>query len=182
MKKILCLLLLCATPLMADFRPPIDHIEEEESFICSKAFVSSWRKLRIDFGFEKIGIRFPSEPLATQERGVFIASAFDQQVLYKFIGYFPPIGNIDPHAFFQREVEILTHAPYILIGQVAYQTPSFDWVLDTTAHDLSCNMIIKQRMIITPFNAYTLQAVFPYGLAGDQFDYFLQTFSILTTR
>lgn len=143
----------------------------------SSIYVGSWSRYRINFGMEKIHIRFPNRPYVTQENGLMIGSSTDKQVLYKFVGYYPPMGNIDPHTFFKRELNLVSVPPYLLLGQGTYQLPNGDWVLDYVAHDTLSNLIIKHRSIITPFNAYTLRAIFPNGLT-DRFDYFLESFRI----
>ncbi len=189
MKKFLflfALLCLSSFQLLAN-SPVFEECEEEEIEKVSPSsrtrvfspslYVGSWSRYKINFGMEKIFIRFPNRPLIAQENGLLIGSAADQQVVYKFIGYFPSIGNIDPVQFFKRETDFISTAPFVILGHSIYQASNGDWVMDYAVHDTYANVIVKHRSIVTPFNAYTMRAIFPNGYA-DRFDYFLESFRI----
>lgn len=182
MKKnlILALLFICLFSFQSRAEEPTFELDEEEyALICppSKAFIGSWSRYRINFGMEKIHVRFPDKPYVTQENGLLTGSATHHQVLYKFIGYFPAVGNIDPHQFFKRELDFVNTAPFLMLGHTVYEISNGDWVLDYMVHDTFANTIIKHRSVVTPFNAYTLRAIFPNGY-NDHFDYFCESFRI----
>jgi len=188
MKKIfLAAALLFASFASASPAQPIFEEEVEEAVILpapsSNLSVSSitrifpWSRYKANFGMEKISVRFPCSPTISQGPTQLTASAYDYQILYNFIGYFPPIGNVAPRPYFDRILFDMSQPPIALLSYTTYQTESGDWVLDYVAHDTFKNFIIKTRCVVTPFNAYTLQVVIPNGLR-DHFEYFLESFRI----
>jgi hypothetical protein len=135
----------------------------------------SWRRYKANFGMEKLFVRFPQKPAATQSGTYLTAYAYDYGVMYSVTGYFPPVGNIHPTAWFDEILFLHDHYPFNLVSHVIFQVSNGDWILDYTAHDYVKNLIIKGRSIVTPFNGYTLQCVKPNGMR-DYFDYFLDSF------
>lgn len=135
----------------------------------------SWRRYKANFGMEKLLVRFPQKPAISQSSSLLTAYAYDNAVLYSLVGYYPPMGNIDPIGWFDTVLYSVDHYPFTLISHVVFQSSNGDWVMDYVAHDYIQNLIIKARSIVTPFNAYTLQCVKPNGMR-DYFDYFLDNF------
>ena len=132
----------------------------------------SWTRYRANFGMEKVFIRFPQKPAISQNSTLLTAYAYDNAVLYSLAGYYPPLGNIDPAAWFDAVLRTVDHYPFTLISHVVFQSANGDWVMDYVTHDYIQNLIIKARAVVTHFNAYTLQCVKPNGMR-DYFDYFL---------
>ncbi len=132
----------------------------------------SWSRYRANFGMEKVFIRFPQKPAISQNSTLLTAYAYDNAVLYSLAGYYPPLGNIDPAAWFNTVLRTVDHYPFTLISHVVFQAANGDWVMDYVTHDYIQNLIVKARAVVTHFNAYTLQCVKPNGVR-DYFDYFL---------
>jgi len=137
----------------------------------------SWRRFKANFGMEKLYVRFPQKPTVAQSNAFLTAYAWDYGNMYSLTGYFPPIGNIHPIAWFDEILYTLDRYPYTLHSHVIFQASNGDWIMDYVAHDYIQNTILKARSIATPFNGYTLQVVKPNG-ARDYFDYFLDNFYI----
>lgn len=137
----------------------------------------SWTRYKVNFGMEKIFLRFPHKPSVSQTGSVINAYAFDCGIGYSFTGYFPPLGNISPLAWFDEILYTISEYPLNCINHIVYQASSGEWILDYVAHDYVQNLIIKTRAVVTPFNAYTIQCVKPNGIRDD-FDYFVDSFWI----
>lgn len=185
MKKFLSLLLLLSIASFTLYAvPPAEEVTDGDvSLFVGKrphAYVDVWNKYKINFGMEKVFVRLPNRPVQTQENGLAVYSAYDHQVLYRFVGYYPPVGSIDPYLFLNRELDIVSVPPFVIIAKSIYQVSSGDWVLDFIAHDTFANMMIKHRSIVTPFNAYTQQAIYPVG-SPDRFEYFLDSLRVQCT-
>lgn len=135
-----------------------------------------WHHYKAHFGFEKAYIRFPHEPTISHGNGLIVAYAYEHNVLYSLTGYFPPVINIEPVSFFETALFNASQYPYLVLNYAIYQADCY-FVLDYIMHDTIKDMIIKNRTVVTPFNAYTLQAVSPYG-HSTRFDYFIDSFKI----
>ena len=151
--------------LQAHTHPPAYWNHTHSSYV-------SWTRYKANFGMEKVFIRFPQKPAVSQNSTLLTAYAYDNAVLYSLAGYYPPLGNIDPSAWFDAVLRTVDHYPFTLISHVAFQSANGDWVMDYVTHDYIQNLIIKARAVVTRFNAYTVQCVKPNGMR-DYFDYFL---------
>lgn len=174
---ILSLICLALTPVYAN-NPIFEESDEGENI---SLYVGSWKKYRVNFGMEKIYLRFPNTPTISQDSSSICATAAERSTVYKFVGYFPPIGNIDPMFFFDRELGLFSNYPFVISWQKTYRTSYGDWVLDFEVQDTYAHVVIKHRSIVTPFNAYTMQAISTYG-AYEQSDYFFESFRIHTNE
>ncbi len=157
---------LCTPQIPTEIRRPAE--DRHASYV-------SWRRYKANFGMEKLFIRFPQKPALSQTSTLLTAYAYDNAVLYSLVGFFPPMGNIDPISYFDSVLYSVDHYPFTLISHVIFQVSNGDWVMDYVAHDYIQNLIIKARAIVTPFNAYTLQCVKPNGMR-DYFEYYLDNF------
>jgi len=157
------------------FQRPCDDIKEGDR--PSPFSFSRWGRYKSNFGMEKVFVRFPQKPAISQSNTLLTAYAYDYAVMYSFAGYYPPLGNIYPFAWYDEILYSLSNYPYALISHVTFQVPNGDWVMDYVAQDYVQNLIIKARAIVTPFNGYILQCVKPNGIR-DYFDYFLDNFWI----
>jgi hypothetical protein len=180
MKKILLALFLCIISFSFAHEAPVFEATDEKeecAFPLSDATFLSWYKYRANFGMEKIFIRFPNRPVIAQTSTILTAYAYENQALYSFTGYYPPIGRIDPLAFFDQTLYDISQPPCIVLNYTIYQVSNGDWVFDYVMHDTFKDLIVKNRTVVTPYNAYTLQTVIPYGYKN-YFEYFLETFKI----
>lgn len=203
MKKLFSFILVCCMAcIYADDTPVFEEVDEPESHFSANVNLpwdflaedeevkpddhtpnacplsySSWRSYKSNFGMEKIFIRFPQTPAVSQSYSLLTAYAYDFAVLYSFAGYYPPVGNIDPLAWFDEILYSLSEYPYHMVSHAIFQLSNGDWVMDYSAHDYVQNFVLKARAIVTPFNGYTLQCLKPNG-ASDYFDYFLDHFWI----
>jgi hypothetical protein len=153
--------------------PSVDEGEENPP----EASYVRWPRFKANFGLEKLFIRFPQKPTISQSSTLLTAYAYDYGILYSVTGYFPPIGNINPVIWFDEMLYAVDHYPFNLISHVVFQASNGDWILDYVAQDYVQNLILKARVIVTPFNGYTLQCMKPNG-ARDYFDYFIDNFYI----
>lgn len=184
MKKILALLFLCLattafaeTPIFDELCPIFDELCEDPADPSPSTNICSWSRYRLNFGMEKIFIRFPCSPTVTQANNLLTSYTYDHNILYSFCGYFPPQGNINPHALYEKILLDVSSPPFTILGTSIYQVCNGDWVLDYVVHDVALDKIIKSRTVVTPFNSYTLQNIFPNG-CRDRFDYFADSFRI----
>lgn len=179
MRKFLTLLALCYATFAYAEVPIFEEADEKEARILRQDETSLffWHRFKANFGMEKVYLRFPHAPTEGRSNTLLIAYAYESNVMYSFSGYYPPMGNINPHALFDRTLLEVSSPPLLLIDHTVYQMSSGDWVLDYVTHDTYKNVRVKSRTIVTPFNAYTLQCVLPHG-AYDNYDYFLDSFSI----
>jgi hypothetical protein len=136
------------------------------------ASYSHWPRFKINFGLEKVFVRFPQKPAVARTNILLTAYAYDYTIQYSATGYSPPIGNIYAPTWFEEVLNISNRCPYSLVGYTTFQTANGDWVMDYTVHDEFQNLTIKARAIVTPYNAYTFQCIKPAGVR-DHFDYFL---------
>jgi hypothetical protein len=155
-------------------RPVLDDSKDDLAKLHS---YSQWGRYKSNFGMEKIFIRFPQKPAISQSSSLMTAYAYDHAVMYSFAGYFPPMGNIDPIAWFDEILYNVSGYPYNLVSHTIFQVSNGDWIMDYTVHDYVQNLVVKARAIMTPFNAYILQCVKPNGVR-DYFNYFLDNFWI----
>ncbi|MCH9626752.1 MAG: hypothetical protein S4CHLAM2_03800 [Chlamydiales bacterium] len=144
---------------------------------CCHANYCRWKRYKTSFGMEKLFMRFPQQPAISQSQSLLTAYAYDYAVMYSFAGYYPPLGHIDPIAWFDEILFNVSDHPYNLVSHKIFQASNGDWMMDYVAHDYLQNLILKARAIITPFNGYILQCVKPNG-SKDYFDYFLDNFWI----
>lgn len=156
-------------------KPEFEQTEEDHQKF--QLNTSVWRRFKANFGMEKIFVRFPSKPAASQSGTLFTAYAYDYAVMYSICGYYPPAGNINPSFWFDEVLYSMNTYPCALISSCIFQATNGDWILDYVAHDYMKDLLIKARAIVTPFNAYTIQCVKPNG-SHDYFDYFLDNFWI----
>lgn len=137
----------------------------------------SWDRYKSNFGLETVYLRFPQDPTIIHTTTSLNAFAYDRGILYSFIGYFPPIGNIITNVWFDEILMSLSQYPYSILGSSVSQDSSGYWFMDYVFCDNVQNLVTKARAIVTPYNGYTLQCVKPSG-AKDSFDYFVDHFRI----
>lgn len=162
------------TPYERIYGTSIFDETQENSFDASYL---RWNRYKSNFGMEKVIIRFPASPTVSKSTSLLTAYAYDGPVIYSFTGYLPALGNIISSIWFEQLLYTMSSYPYTLTNHSIYQESSGYWVLDYTAHDYVQNLIVKAKVIVTPFNSYTLQCVKP-NATSDYFDYFVDNFSI----
>ncbi|NGX55071.1 MAG: hypothetical protein KR126chlam2_00693 [Chlamydiae bacterium] len=141
------------------------------------SYYITWHRYKANFGVEKTFVEFPNRPTETQTNFLKIAYTWDSNILYSFSGYFPPMGNLNPRDFFDNMLCRASDYPYVVLSSAIYEDGDGYWVLDYSSKDMSKNTIVYTRSVVSPFNAYILQAVFPYGYTH-HFEYFIDTFKI----
>jgi len=137
---------------------------------------SWWYLYKANFGIEKVYVRFPSTPSITQSSTMMVAFAYEYNVLYSLAAYYPPVGHIEPTLYFDNVLFNASQPPFMLLSHAIYQVDAC-CVLDYVMHDTFKNLLVKTRVIVTPFNAYTLQTVSTYGISS-RFEYFIDSFKI----
>jgi len=174
-----CALAFCTTADEDETEPTTPFFDEGENNgpELPQASYIRWRRYKANFGLEKLSLYFPQPPAISQTNNSMTAYAYDHAVMYSLTGYYPPVGHIDPFIWFDEVLDTMTSHPFNLDNHIVYQLSCGDWVLDYVAHDYVQNLVIKSRLIVTPFNAYTLQCVKPFS-TRDYFDYFLENFFI----
>ena len=159
-------------PLSRATRP---HHPSQENRVLANCM--SWSRYKADFGIEEIYIRFPQDPTLIRTNAVLTAQAYDYSVLYSLTGYYPHVPRIDSILWFNEILYSLNQYPFALLSHAIFQASNGNWVLDYVSHDYVQDVIIKSRVIATPFNGYTLQCLKPKGVR-DHFDYFVDSFWI----
>ncbi len=156
-------------------RPVFEETESDKDKFYAN--ISRWTRDTFNFGMEKIVVRFPQKAAISQSHTLLSAYAYDHAVMYRFSGYYPPMGNIDPIAWFDEIRYNASDYPYNLISSKIIQTSNGYWLMDYIVHDYVQNQVIKARAIVTPFNGYILECVKQNG-EKDHFNYFLDNFWI----
>lgn len=165
MKKILTLLALFC----------VFHLEATEIIKCGTGW---WSPFRQNFGMEKVSLSFPNQPAISKNGTQSTAISWKGQVCYTFTGYFPPVGNIDTPRFFDDILLWMQTYPFSLSEHRIYENSCGNWVLEYVAQDHFRHVIIRSFSVVTPFNAYTLQCIQPFG-TREQYSYFRDSFRIL---
>ena len=137
-----------------------------------------WVKHKQNFGMEKISLSFPNRPTLTQCATMSTATAWDQSTCYTFTGYYPPVGNIDVTTMFQEMLGTMNQYPFTISQHSVYENTCGNWVLEYVAQDSYRHLIIRSFTVVTPFNAYTLQCIQPFG-TQERYTYFRDTFHVL---
>lgn len=137
----------------------------------------SWYPYKADFGVEKTFINFPHRPTVSRGNHLHVAYAYDGNVLYSLQGYFPPMGNLNPAILFEEILCNNSRYPYVVISSSSYQALDGYDILDYISKDCVTDTVIYGHTVVTPFNSYILQAIFPNGYLT-HFDYFVDTFRI----
>ena len=136
-----------------------------------------WVKHKQNFGMEKVSLSFPTRPLVTQNPTMTTATAWDNATCYTFTGYFPPIGNIHVAAMFEEMLNTVSQYPFSIYQHTTYQNTCGNWVLEYVAQDTYRNVTIYSFTVVTPFNAYTLQCIQPFG-AKERYLFFRDSLQI----
>ena len=168
MKKITAtltlLLALVAAPLIGNDTPLITKEEPKIQLPQPEGCVSYWSRYRADFRVETVFARFPHDPVVTSGNGMTFIYAYDYDACYTLSGYYPPVVGIDSGLLFDEILYSANEPPFVLLNASTYYASAYGhWVLDFVMHDTYQNMIVKNRTIVTPFNAYSLQTTYPYG-------------------
>ncbi len=140
----------------------------------------SWCSYKADFGVEKTYIQFPQRPTVSRGNHLHVAYAYDGNVLYSLNGYYPPMGNLNPTLLFDEILCNNSVYPYVVLSSTSYQASDGYYILDYISKDCLTETVIYGHVVVTPFNAYILQAIFPNGYLP-HFDYFVDTFRIRCT-
>lgn len=199
MKKLLSILfissIICCSAFAVDEQMPIfEEVDENECSVCETQpfllkescklemesqnhYVSPWTRYKSNFGMEKIFVRFPCAPTISHTSSTLTAYAYDYSVLYSLMGYYPPMGRLDPIAWFDSICFTVSSYPYSLLSHSIYQLSNGDWMMDYLVRDYIQNTILKGRAVATPFNGYIFQCV-KSECMGDYFNYFLDNLQI----
>jgi len=187
MNKLLsALLLLFTSSAFANF-PVFEEVQENRS-IQKMSYLDGlekrggssyvwWTKYQANFHNEKLVLRFPTTPIINFGNTTFVAFAFDHYTMYSMKGYFPPINNIDPTAFFDTALRNASYYPHELRTHSIHQNPEGHWILDHVHYHHYKKCVIKTRTIVTPHNVYTLQCTSSDGISDDH-EYFCSSCKI----
>lgn len=137
-----------------------------------------WTTYKTSFGYEDVFVRFPETPTVSVGSSLLTAFAYDYDVCYSFTGYCPPCCSIDHKSFFNSILQNANITPYCLREYTTYYVDGA-WVLDYIMQDLYCDLVVKTRVVVTPYNAYTLQTSHPSYYYNSDHSYFVESFRIL---
>lgn len=139
---------------------------------------SRWTRYKVEFKPEIIYIRFPTKPVVKNipKDSISNVYAFDNAVMYSFVGYNPPCSQIalNPKMWFDQILHSVSQGPYTLISQ---SLNILEGTLEYETYDVDQNMVLKGKAIVTPCNGYILQCMAPVGIK-DEFVHFVKNFAI----
>jgi hypothetical protein len=170
MKKRLLLsvfLLSCLFAPIAAHSPRL--MDKEGHFLLGSIW---WRRSDFNFGMEKVNVLFPVPPRLTSNNLQTVATAYDRNATYTFTGYFPAIGNIDAHTFFDEKLQEATIPPFSLLTHQRFVNTSGDWCLEYVTEDYARGNRLYTFIVVTPYNSYTMQCVVPHLGIAHQYEYF----------
>ncbi|MCH9611505.1 MAG: hypothetical protein S4CHLAM81_09090 [Chlamydiales bacterium] len=137
-----------------------------------------WKQYKQNFGMEKVTLSFPHKPTMSYSETMTTALAWDGQVGYSFMGYYPAVGNIDVSAFFDEMLSSMNSHPFEVEASRIYENTVGNWVLEYISYDHYRNLTIRGFSVVTPFNAYTLHCIHPQG-SRERYSYYRDSFRIL---
>jgi hypothetical protein len=150
-------------------------LEMQENEIIETKGVAKWINVKQSIGSEKITLDFPKKPIIKKKDGFFFATTKHEGTEYSFITPLPP-KPLDANMFFS-----------LFLDQISKDLTSLEYTISEEKNLKILNLIgfdtvraewDEIRIIVTPYNFYSLGVAYPEGKQNDSQTEFLNSFAL----